>query len=122
MLMDQLHISEDLGVFATDGIQMAQGQYISFDKSPGDHRWIVLDITENSLIGKTNQKHWSKIERRATSKVPSVKERFQQILERGIHRHNIHKKMTKLYKAAVNQQKLYPLQMQQYEEIESQLK
>jgi hypothetical protein len=44
------------GVFATPGIQVCQGKYTTFEQSPSDHRWIVLDILESSIIG-TSRPH-----------------------------------------------------------------
>jgi len=39
------------GIFATKGIDIETGKYISFDKSPSDHRWIEITVRESRLIG-----------------------------------------------------------------------
>jgi hypothetical protein len=41
------------GVFVSSGIHMNQGRYLPFEKSPSDHKWMLLDIPESAIIGKS---------------------------------------------------------------------
>lgn len=88
------------GVFASNGIHMNQGKYVSFEKSPGDHRWLVIDISEASLIGKSRLDRAPPILRKATSKIPSVKEKFHSLVEQQVVRHQLHRKLQHLFNIA----------------------
>jgi hypothetical protein len=41
------------GIFTSNGTHIDQGRYLSLEKSPSNHRWIVICIPESSLIGKS---------------------------------------------------------------------
>lgn len=90
------------GVFATAGICMVKGRYTSFEKSPGDHRWIELQITEASLLGIARDDLCPPMVRRTTSKIPSVKNSFQQLLEEQVMRYELHQKMHTLYQCIID--------------------
>jgi hypothetical protein len=88
------------GVFATKGIHMIQGWYVPFEQSPSDHRWLVVDISESSLIGSSRIDRAPPLLRKATSKIPSVKESFQQLVEQKTVEYNLHSKILTLYNSA----------------------
>lgn len=108
------------GVFASQRIKMVQGKYTSFDKSPSDHRWLVLDIQEGSILG-TNNYVISAIQRKATSKIPSVKNTFQQLVEQKVLDYKLHEKTRIVYSAAMAQHKLSTDQIKLYESLEGQM-
>jgi hypothetical protein len=39
------------GIFATIGIHASYARYTSFEQSPSDHRWLILDIPEGHIVG-----------------------------------------------------------------------
>jgi hypothetical protein len=88
------------GVFATNGITLSAGQYVEFHKSPSDHRWLVIDITESSLLGTKRNMQLTALTRRVTSKISSIKAKFQTLLEQQIIMHNLHQKICQLFEKA----------------------
>lgn len=60
---------------------MTKGKYIKFDQSPSNYRWIEIDISSADLLGTTRDDICPPLLRKATSKIPSVKTRFQALLE-----------------------------------------
>lgn len=80
------------------------GKYIDFQQSHSDHRWIVIDITEQSLLGIERHEYTTSITRKVMSKIPSVKKCFQQLLEIEVLMHNLHKKTKYLYERAQQEQ------------------
>jgi len=91
------------GVFLSQGLHIERGGYTSFDESPSDHRWIWFDITTYMIVGGTLSERARPLERKATSKVPSIKERFNHILNEQIVIHNMVNK-TKLMDEAIKRQ------------------
>lgn len=106
------------GVFATSGIRITIGKYTSFEDSPSDHRWMVIDIQDNIIIGSPRDNKCPPMRRKVTSKIPSVKGTFQHELEIQVLRHNLHHKINELYKSAMEEKALRPHQQQAYEKIE----
>lgn len=89
------------GVFATSGIVLKQGRYVPFHTSPGDHRWIVLDIDEHAILGTKRYDRCTRLTRKVTSKMPSIKITFQQLLEQQILLHSLPQKIQQLYDKAL---------------------
>ena len=85
------------GAFISEGMTVKQGGYTTFEDSPSDHRWWWLDIDERSIIGDSCEDRARPMERKATSKIPSVKERFNFELNRQIHIHKMKSKVEDLY-------------------------
>lgn len=108
------------GVFATNGIYMVQGRYVEFHKSPSDHRWIVLDITESSLLGVKRHDKLTALSRRVTSKIPSVKATFQKLLEKQVLHYDLHYKINRLFNKAMQQNFSHEEELQ-YEIIEQRM-
>jgi len=109
------------GVFATNGIHMEHGRYLSFESSPSDHRWIVLDITEASLIGSCRTDRTPPLLRKATSKIPSIKENFHILVEQAVLRYGLHDKLKTLKDAAESGKSFNEDHIKAYEAIESRM-
>lgn len=109
------------GIFASDGIIMAQGKYTSFHQSPSDHRWITIDISERSILGIQRYDRCTAISRKVTAKMPSVKENYQRLLEQQVTKHNLGQKMEYLYQQAISNRRLNEDEEQIYEQIEQRM-
>jgi len=106
------------GVVGTSGIRITNGKYTSFEASPSDHRWMVIDVQDIIIIGSPRDNKCPPMRRKVTSKIPSVKGTFQHELEIQVLRHNLHHKINELYKVAIEEKALRPHQQQEYEKIE----
>jgi hypothetical protein len=84
------------GIFMTPGLSMKQGGYTSHEISPGDHRWIWMDIGESIMTGRNRDDYAPPVERRVTSKIPSVRDKFNSHLESQVLLHKLHEKMDNL--------------------------
>lgn len=109
------------GVFATANIQMETGYYMTFDRSPSDHRWIVIDIHEKVLLGTARDDLCPAILRKATSKIPSVKTAFQTLLDNQITLHRLHVRISNLYNSIVEGQQFSSMHANEYEAIEERM-
>jgi hypothetical protein len=109
------------GVFATNGKKMVKGSYIPFDESPSDHRWIVLDINESSLLGKAWVDMSPPIMWKTSSKIPSVKLSFQTLVEKQVERYQLHEKISMLYNKATEKLRLDHKLIALYESIETRM-
>jgi Reverse transcriptase (RNA-dependent DNA polymerase). len=107
------------GVFASSGIHIDQGRYLPFERSPSDHRWIVIDIPESSLIGKARIDRLPPLSRKVTSKIPSVKEHFHSIVEQLVVRHRLYQRLQPLFNIAKEGKQLSPESTTEYERIET---
>jgi hypothetical protein len=77
---------------------MNKGHYVSFENSPRDHRWIVVDIIEASLLGIPCDELCPPLLRKTTSKITSVKIKFQNLVENQVRRYKIDQQMDKLFR------------------------
>jgi len=98
------------GVFATSGIRITNGKYTSFEDSPSDHRWMLIDVQDSIIIGSSRDNKCPPISRKVTSKIPSVKGTFQHELEIQVLWHNLHHKINELYKVAIEEKALQLVQ------------
>jgi len=80
------------GAYGMPRIKLKQGGYSSFDKSSSNHRFFYLDITENDLVGIGREDRPPPMLRKATSKIPSVKRQFNELLETEVKRHKLKEK------------------------------
>ena len=71
--------------------------YTSFEESLSDHRWLFIDLDESKIVGESMEARARPIERKATAKIPSVKEKFNLGLERQVSIHNLLEKVENLY-------------------------
>ena len=83
------------GVFVSDGLKVTKGGYIPFEWSPGDHRWMWMDISVKD-IWEEGSRDIRKVNRKATSKIPSIKKEFNDILNRRLKNQNMEEKVKKL--------------------------
>ena len=109
------------GVFTSRGINIKQGGYTTHEESPGDHRWLWLDISETTLLGRNRDDYAPPIEQRATAKIPSVKNRFNDILERQVTLHKLHSKTIDIFNKATESGILTPEQELIYDMIEERM-
>jgi hypothetical protein len=93
------------GVFVSDGLSITKGGYTSNDESPSDHRWIWFDITVNRMVGETLHERARPLERKATAKIPSIKEKFNFLLNEQISWHQLKAKTQHLADAVSVQMK-----------------
>lgn len=84
------------GVFISPGLSIEHGGYTSYDESPSDHRWLWFDIKINKVVGASLHERARPLERKATSKVPSIRERFNELLNEQIVWHKLDSKTHKL--------------------------
>jgi hypothetical protein len=106
------------GVFATANLQLANGFYVPFDKSPGDHRWMVIDLTERALLGRARDDLSPPLLCKATSKIPSVKHKFQELVDAKILEANLHSRIHRLYRHILDGKQFTIQEAQEYETIE----
>lgn len=108
------------GIFCSDGIQISNGGYIRREHSPSDHRWPWIDIKvkEKHMTGKNRNDFVPPIDRRAMSKIPKVKKKFQDFLEEQITKHNLHKRMERLTQQIGDNEEMTFDQQAEYETIE----
>ena len=109
------------GVFGTERLEVEQCGYSSFDEAPGDHRWHFLDIREGSMIGAAREDRAPPLVRKATSKIPSVKMKFNDLLDTEMNRHKIGEKVQTLLEEAKCTKALSTDSQSVYNMIESRL-
>lgn len=109
------------GIFASRRIVMNRGYYVSFEKSPSDHRWIVVDITETSILGLPRDDLCPPLLRKTTSKIPSVKTKFQNLVENQVRRYKIDRQMDTLFKHITDGHPFEQAQAKEYESIEQRI-
>jgi hypothetical protein len=80
----------------SNGLTIQQGGYTSFDESPSDQRWLWFDIDERYLIGQGNNDTNSTVKRRATSKIPSIKTKFNHLLNVQMKKYSLKTKVETL--------------------------
>jgi hypothetical protein len=96
------------GAYGTPRIKLKQGGYSSFDESPSDH-----------LVGIGREDRPPPMLRKATSKIPSVKRQFNELLEIEVKRHKLKEKMQVIFEHAQNVKELTEVQ---YEKIEERIR
>ena len=110
------------GIYATTDIAVRQGGYVSEDELPGDHKCLWIDVSEEQMVGISRDDRPPPIYRKATSKVPSVKEAFNEALNRQIQKHKLHEKVENLIECARSNKKLNAAEEKNYESIEERLR
>lgn len=110
------------GIFATFGIQPLFTEYTSFEQSPSDHRWLIIDIPEGNLVGTPRDDKRPPLMRKCTSKIPSVRNYFQSLVESQVIKHNLHIRIEKLYQKASQDKSNFTLDdKKEYELIETRM-
>jgi hypothetical protein len=109
------------GIFATSRIRITQGYYLTFEQSPSDHRWIVVDIDEGGMIGTSRNDLCPPLLRKATSKIPSVKMSFQSLVEQQVKTYNLRGRIHNLVEAIKDGKGFTETQARTYEAIEERM-
>ena len=80
------------GIFTN--IDIIGAGYLSFDNSPADHMWMFLDINWSDITGHHNiNPIRGAVTHKATSKIPSVQEAFNKLLEEQVRTHRLDDKL-----------------------------
>jgi len=110
------------GVFASEGIDIKQGGYSTFEESPSDHRWLWVDIIERHIVGTGRDDRSPPMLRKATSKIPSVRKAFNALLEEEVRKHKLGEKMDKVYNYAEKHEDLSTEMKELYETVEDRIR
>ena len=95
------------GIFVSEGIQIIQGGYTSFAVSWSDHRWLWTDISTQELLGESMSDRARPIERKATSKIPSVRDKFNLALNEHLMQYDMHRKVLEFFSTCEKQMKIF---------------
>ena len=109
-------------IYTTEGIEAVQGGYFLELDSPGDYRFLWIDISEQDIIDQPQFIKPPQVQRRATTKIPLVKEKFGNIFKSQVKQHHLHDKTEELYKSAVKNKSLTPAECEEFERIEERVK
>jgi exonuclease III len=110
------------GIFATTNLRLNWAKYTTFEQSPSDHRWMIIDIPEHVLIGTARDDKKSPLMRKCTSTIPSVVANFQQLVESQVIRYGLLARINDLYNTAIQSNSFSPKDEQEYEIIEERMK
>ncbi|GFH61246.1 hypothetical protein CTEN210_17722 [Chaetoceros tenuissimus] len=89
------------GVYATEGIKICQGVYIDKEIVPSDHKWLWIDKSEKKFLSKNRDDCMPSITRQATSKIPSVRNKFNQLLEEQVKKHKLLEKIQSVHEGGL---------------------
>ena len=95
------------GIFASMDIEINKGGYIDVLDSPGDHCGLWIDIKKTELVGETMQIQTKKMTRKVTSKIPSVKKKFQELMEEQVVLHKLREKVDTLFEDCIEAMKTH---------------
>ena len=109
------------GIFTTAGLHAIQGGYVSHRDSPSDHSWIWIDFKQAELVGENKDFKLPSITRRATAKIPTVKEKFNELLDTHVNQHKLTDKIEQVYAYAMKHQQLDRHHQLLYETIEERI-
>ena len=110
------------GIFVTADIEITQGGYVGDETAPGDHLCPWIDVAQEDMIGEPRDDKPPPLMRKATSKIPSVKNEFNRILNEKINLHMLEIKAVELMEAAKLNGALTTEQEAEYDTIEEILK
>ena len=110
------------GIFCTNEMELVQGGYIPEGNSPGDHKCVWMDLAENSVVGSARDDRPPPLLRKATSKIPSVRKAFSELLNEELQRNKVYSKAEALIRKARENKVLSTQDAQMYEGIEERLR
>ena len=93
------------GIYVSHNLKINQGGYIDEKYCPGDHHWLWIDIPINLALGENKEKLSKKILRKVNSKVPSIKNNFNRIINQQIGIHKLDTKILSLKKDCILEMK-----------------
>ena len=82
-------------------MNIVKGDYTSFEESPSDHLWMYVDIEKEEIVGESMKSRARPIERKATLKIPSIREKFSLQLNKQVAIHDILGKVCTLYEGCM---------------------
>ena len=107
------------GIFVSHSIRIFKAGYLPFNKIPGDHRGIWLDIPQSSILGYRMADIPTAKARRLRLDDPRVVHRYLGILHRYFQQHKIYKRLRKFRQTWIPSRPLTPAQAKEYEEIDA---
>ena len=110
------------GIFGTEGISIRQGGYGGTYLTPGDHLYPWVDIEQRYIIGEARDDRPPPILKKATSKIPSVRNEFNRLINEAIVEHKLHEKAELLVETARKHKVLTSQEAELYEKIEERLR
>ena len=85
------------GIFVSMGMVIEQGGYIDSTYCPGDHHSLWIDIKYNTVWGESMNEQVSPTKCKVTSKIPSIKSKFNKELGKQMKQHNIKRKTDDIF-------------------------
>ena len=104
------------GVYATPDLPFDAASWLQFMPHLGDHRFAVLDIDSEALVGDSLLKIVRPAARRLSCSVPSAVSEYNKRLKTHMDRHQILPQLHHLY--STQNGKFNPLQQQQLEKMD----
>ena len=101
------------GIWATPDLPINKGTWLAIHKSPGDHRYGVIDIAWEVLIGQPRYKTIRPPARRLSCNHPKAPKNYRGRFKRQLKYHKIQKKLHAIYEEAN-----YPLTEDQQQQLE----
>ena len=101
------------GIWATPDLPINKGTWLAFHKSPGDHRYGVIDIAWEVLIGQPRYKAVRPLARRLSNNHPTAPTKYRERTKRQLKYHKIQRKLHAIYEEAG-----YPLMEEQQQQLE----
>jgi len=72
------------GWIATTDAPFEAGGYISIEDGPSDHMWGWIDVNIRDILGILYKAKY-----KATSKIPSVKNKYQELMDEHLRQHKV---------------------------------
>ena len=88
------------GIWYTPDLELMGASYLPFDADMGDHRPVMADFTEQSLLGVNLPNIVPPDGRRLNCKIERIRTRYIEDLEAKFERHNILERLKKISKEA----------------------
>ena len=101
------------GIWYTPDLELMGASYLPFDADMGDHRPVMADFTEQSLLGVNLPNIVPPDGRRLNCKIERIRTRYIEDLEAKFERHNILERLKKISKEAS-----YPISAEAAEALE----
>ena len=102
------------GAWATPDLPIERGTFLAFHKTPGDHRYVVLDIKWEILLGESVLKVERPQARRLTTGNPAAATKYRKLLKQHFVRHRLLPRLHMLYRHSG-----LPLSLPQQQELET---
>ena len=110
------------GIYTTEGITISQGGYGGFSNPPSDHLLPWIDVHESEIVGSPREDRPPPLLRKATSKIPSVKNKFNEEFNKQVMQYSLIDKVKEIHTFAEENGKLTPEYEVMYEKIEERIR